>query len=150
MTDAGFETTEVEVESDLAGLIEGLDTAMAELEVLRPDGGVCPLSLGVQPRIREPIERAVGLVLHLDDLAASKVSAMANGAEVRDFIDVAALRSRFSRAELLALAAEVDPGLTAEDYAAAMRQLDVYPRLLFTRAGADAAAVRAAFADWPR
>jgi hypothetical protein len=115
-----------------------------------PDGLVIPVSLGVQPRSQPAVVLAVGPVIHLADLAAGKVSAMANRAEVRDFIDVAALHERFSREQLLALAADVDPGLTAEDYAAAIRQLAAYPDTLFARYGADAAAIRAAFNGWPR
>jgi hypothetical protein len=150
LLEEGYEVGEVEVESDLAGLIEGFDSAMVELEVVTPDGLVIPVSLGVQPRSQPAVALAVGPVIHLADLAAGKVSAMANRAEVRDFIDVAALHERFSREQLLALAADVDPGLTAEDYAAAIRQLAAYPDTLFARYGADAAAIRAAFNGWPR
>lgn len=150
LLEAGYEATEVEIESDLAGLVEGFDSAMVELEVVTPEGLTIPVSLGVQPRSQPAVTLAVGPVIHLADLAAGKVAAMANRAEVRDYIDVAALQSRFSREQLLALAADVDPGLTAEDYAAAMRQLAAYPDALFTRYGADAVAVRAAFNPWPR
>jgi hypothetical protein len=73
---------------------------------------------------------------------------MANRAEARDFIDVAALQQRIPRRRLLDLAREVDPGLTDEDFAASVRLLSAYPDMAFERYGADAAAVRAAFADW--
>lgn len=149
LLEAGYEATEVEVEPDLAGLIEGLDSAMVELEVVTPGGLVIPVSLGVQPRSQPVVALEIGAVIHLADLAASKVAAMANRAEVRDFIDVAALQQRFPRERLLALTQAVEPGLTDEDYAAAVRQLAAYPDALFTRYGADAATVRAAFADWP-
>lgn len=150
LLEAGYEATEVEVESDLAGLVEGLDSAMVELEVVTPDGLTIPVSLGVQPRSQPAVLLAVGPVIHLADLAAGKVAAMANRAEVRDYIDVAALQRHFTREQLLALAADVDPGLLAEDYAASMRQLAAYPDALFARYGVDAVAVRAAFNPWPR
>jgi hypothetical protein len=150
LREAGFEAAEVEVESDLAGLIEGLDTAMVELEVTAANGSVTAVSLGIQPRRHDPVELAVGPVLHVEDLAASKMSAMANGAQITDFMDIAALQAQFGRPRLLELAASVDPGLTAEDYAWAVRQLDLVSDAQLVRYGADPRAVRRAFAIWPR
>lgn len=146
LSEAGYETAEVE---DTGGLIEGLDSAMVELEVVTPIG-VIPVSLGVQPRRHPAVEMPVGAVLHLEDLAAGKVAAMANRAAVKDFVDVAALQDRFRPEQLRQLAGQVDPGLTDEDYSAAVRQLAAYADEDLSRYGADPVAVRAAFQDWAR
>jgi hypothetical protein len=144
---AGFPVWEVGLDSDL---FDDLADLFIELAVSGHDGDSMPLSLGVQPRFQPPLNLAVGPVTRLEDLAASKVSALVNRAEVRDFIDVAVFLEHFARPRLLELAARVDPGLTSEDYAACMRQLDAYSDELFQRYAADPAAVRAAFAQWPR
>src|SRR5262249_1999518 len=77
-----------------------------------------------------------------------KVAAMANRAEAKDFVDVAALQDRFGPERLRQLASEVDPGLTDEDYSAAVRQLAAYADDDLRRYGADPARVRAAFGSW--
>lgn len=146
LSEAGFATEEVE---DTAGFIEGLDSAMVELAVTAPSG-VIPVSLGIQPRRHEVVEMPVGPVVHLEDLAAGKVAALANRADVKDFIDVAALLGRFGRERLIGLASEVDPGITAEDYAAAVHHLRACDDGRIEEYGGDPVAVKAAFQDWAR
>jgi hypothetical protein len=150
LSEAGYQTTEIEGET----VIEGLDLAMVELAILTR-AGVIPLSLGIQPRARPTVEMPEGPVVHLEDLAANKVAAMTDRADVRDFIDVAALQDRLGGervggVRLRRLAREVDPGLTDDDYAAAVRQLAAYSDELFEAYGAHGARVRQAFAAWPR
>jgi hypothetical protein len=146
LNEAGFETSEVE---DTGGLIEGIDSAMVELEVIVP-GGVVPVSLGVQPRWHPVVETPVGPVIHLEDLAAGKVATMADRAAAKDFIDVAALQRRFPPGELRRLASLVDPGLTEEDYGAAIEELENCDDDEIEEYGADPREVRAAFRDWSR
>jgi Nucleotidyl transferase AbiEii toxin, Type IV TA system len=147
LAEAGFSVWEVGDETDL---FDDLADILIELTVSGRDGAAMPVSLGVQPLSRPPVELAVGPVTDLEDLAAIKVAAMVNRAEIRDFVDVAAFLRRFDRKRLLELVATVDPELTAEDFAACVRQLDGYPDFPFRRYDADPAVVRAAFADWPR
>jgi hypothetical protein len=144
---AGFSAWEVGTDTDL---FDDLADILIELAVSGHDGESMPVSMGVQPRSLPLVDLTVGPVTQLEDLAASKVSAMVNRAEIRDFIDVAIFLEHFDRARLLDLAGRVDTGLTAEDYAACMRQLDAYPDALFRRYLAEPAAVRAAFTEWPR
>ena len=63
-------------------------------------------------------------MLHLEDAVGSQVTALLGRGLPRDYIDVAASLSRFSRARLLELAFERDPGLRMDDVAFAMVRLD--------------------------
>ncbi len=141
---AGFATVEVE---DTDGFIEGLDSVMVELAVFAPSG-LIPVSLGIQPLLHPVVEMSVGPVMHLEDLAAGKVAAMANRADIKDFIDVAALHAIFGPQRLREVAAQIDPGLTDEDYAAALAYLHDCDDAAFEEYGADARAVKHAFQDW--
>ncbi|MEV6969130.1 nucleotidyl transferase AbiEii/AbiGii toxin family protein [Hamadaea sp. NPDC051192] len=147
LADAGFSVWEVGDESDL---FDDLADILIELAVIGDDGASTPVSLGVQPRSLPPVDLGAGPVTPVEDLAAIKVAAMVNRAEIRDFIDVASFLRRFDRDRLLDLVNTVDPALTAEDYAACVRQLDGCRDEQIRRYGADPAGVRAAFADWPR
>lgn len=84
----------------------------ARLHVVTPDGVHLDLDLGVDWRQDEPVHLAVGPVLSLDDAVGSKVGALYSRGEVRDYLDVDAIRSsrRFSDEQLLTAAAERDPG----------------------------------------
>jgi hypothetical protein len=62
--------------------------------------------------------------LHLDDAVGSKVTAMVGRGLPRDFIDVAAALTRYSRADLMAMAFARDPGLRVVDFTDAARRLD--------------------------
>jgi hypothetical protein len=112
------------------------------------------ISLGRLPRQFAPIQMTIGPVLHLEDLMASKVCALGARGEVRDYVDVAAaLGHGYDRLQLIAMAQEIDRGLTAEDFVVAMRRLDALAYAAFAQYGSDAGAVaelRGRFADWPR
>jgi hypothetical protein len=70
------------------------------------------VELGVDWRKNEPILLAIGPVLHADDAVANKVCALFGRAEVRDYVDVAAILAsgRYSEEDLVRLAEEHDPG----------------------------------------
>jgi hypothetical protein len=111
------------------------------------------LQLAHFDRSRAPVEMDVGPVLALEDVAGGKVCALASRVEVRDYADTARMLDHYSPAQLIGFACRLDPGLTAEDFADAGRQLDRIPDQDFARYGLgrqDAAAVRANFAVWPR
>jgi hypothetical protein len=86
---AGFDVSTADDAGELAGVIEGMDDAFAELVV--SDASITvSISLAQLARHRAPVVMDVGPVLHLDDLLGSKVCALATRFEVRDYIDVAA------------------------------------------------------------
>jgi hypothetical protein len=70
------------------------------------------VELGVDWRKNEPILLAIGPVLHADDAVANKVCALFGRAEVRDYVDVAAILAsgRYTEENLVRLAEEHDPG----------------------------------------
>ena len=91
--------------------------------------------------------------MHMDDLIASKMCALAARAEIRDFIDIAAALAPYPRERLIELAVTRDSGLGDADFAAAMRRLDSVPDGIFHRYGltrTDIAELRGRFASWPR
>ncbi len=91
--------------------------------------------------------------MHLDDLIAWKVAALAARAETRDLVDVGAFLADHAPQKLLDMARQVDPGIEDDDIAAAGRRLDTTPDSEFARYGLDQAAtavLRRRFADWPR
>lgn len=78
-----------------------------------PDGG----------RLHDPVQLAVGPVLHQDDLAADKTLAMWGRGEPRDYLDVATLLQRYSHATLVALAQSKDRGLTVDTFIVSLRMI---------------------------
>jgi hypothetical protein len=90
----------------------------------------------------------------VDDVLGGKVAALASRAAERDYIDVAtALARGYSVAQLTGLAAALDPGLTAEDFAYAGQRLDRLGDDRFARYGLtpeDVTRLREQFAAWPR
>ena len=92
-----------------------------------PEGGAEEkVELAVDWRAHDPVQLAVGPVLHSDDAVANKVCALFGRALPRDFpdVDAAVMSGRYTREQLLELAAEADHG---------------FDRLLFADAlGADA------------
>lgn len=75
-------------------------------------GDVVEVDLAVNWRAHEPAKSALGPVLSESDAVAGKLSAVYCRREVRDFLDLDAIRrsGRYSDAELLALGAEHDDG----------------------------------------
>jgi hypothetical protein len=111
------------------------------------------LTLTRLERRRAPVVMDVGPVMHLDDLVASKVAALVNRREVRDYIDVAAALQRYPLDRVLDLARALDPGLADEDVADAGRYLDRLDDVRFAVYGLSperVAALRDRLAGWPR
>lgn len=71
----------------------------------------CELDLAIDYRALEPVATRYGPAFDLRELGANKVLAIFARAEPRDFIDLAQLTKRFPLQELIALAADKDPGL---------------------------------------
>ncbi|MFJ2595178.1 nucleotidyl transferase AbiEii/AbiGii toxin family protein [Streptomyces erythrochromogenes] len=101
-----------------------------------------------------PVESDLGPVLHLDDLAAAKTGALFGRAEVRDAIDVNALRKAgYARARLMELAAQNEAEPSLDEYAAALARVQHHTDRQFAAYGLDApaaAAIRQEFAAWHR
>lgn len=97
------------------------------------------VELGVDWRKNEPIRLAVGPVLHADDAVANKVCALFGRAEVRDYVDVAAILAsgRYSEDALVRLATEHDPGFDPTWFAEALNAVDRLPDTLFAPYGLD-------------
>lgn len=76
------------------------------------DGSEEKVELSVDWRAHEPVQLDVGPVLHADDAVANKVCALFGRALPRDFLDVdaAVTSGRYTREQLLELAAEADRG----------------------------------------
>ncbi|WP_412543887.1 nucleotidyl transferase AbiEii/AbiGii toxin family protein [Longispora sp. K20-0274] len=152
---AGLTAERLVRENDLAAMFEGFDLELADWVVTDPAGGrVMQLQVTRIGRRRDTVTMDVGPVLALEDALGSKVCALAGRMELRDFLDVAAARARYSVAELIALARELDPGLGDEDFADVGDRLDGLDDGDFAEEfGIDARAiaeVRARLADWPR
>ncbi|MDI1463633.1 nucleotidyl transferase AbiEii/AbiGii toxin family protein [Catellatospora sp. KI3] len=151
LADAGLHVTTYG--DDLGEVFDGLDDELVEFEVTR-GAAVMRLTLARFDRERGPVVMDIGPVLHLDDVLGGKVAALAARAEPRDFVDVAGAQRRYDRAQLMALGVRADPTLAADDFAAAMRRLDRLDdsvwQHLYGLSPQACAAVRAAFADWPR
>ena len=135
--------------ADDAELFAGMDADIQEFEVVRGHRAL-RLTLCRLDRHRAPVVMDLGPVMHLDDLVATKVAALVNRREVRDYIDVAAALERYPLDRVLDLARAADPALDPDDVAAAGRYLDRLDDARFAVYGADAAAVREALRVWPR
>jgi len=100
---------------------------------VRSAGDSAKVELGLDWRKNEPIRLAVGPVLHADDAVANKVCALFGRAEVRDYVDVEAILAsgRYTENELLALAADHDPGFDQSWFAEALAAVDRLPDSLF-------------------
>jgi hypothetical protein len=109
----------------------------ARLTLTGPEGGAEEkVELSVDWRAHDPVQLAIGPVLHADDAVANKVCALFGRALPRDFLDVdaAVMSGRYTREQLLELAAEADHG---------------FDRLLFADAlGALTQITDAAFAEY--
>jgi hypothetical protein len=150
---AGFVAEREDLSGGLGDVFEGMADELAEWIVTAPGGEQMQLQLAYFDRARRPVRMEVGPVLDLEDVMGSKVCALASRVEPRDYLDTAAALERFSVGQLIGWARRLDPGLTDEDFADAGRQLDRMPDEVFGQYGLDgaqAAALRARFAGWPR
>jgi hypothetical protein len=85
----------------------------ARLTVTDPaDGAEEKVELSVDWRAHDPVQLDIGPVLHADDAVANKVCALFGRALPRDFLDVdaAVTSGRYTREQLLELAANADHG----------------------------------------
>ncbi|GAB2571611.1 hypothetical protein Aab01nite_04320 [Paractinoplanes abujensis] len=133
-------------------LFEGMDEDLQEF-LVAGEHKALRLTLCRLDRHRTPVVMEVGPVMHLDDLVATKVAALVNRREVRDYIDVAAALERYSLPELLELGRRADPALDPEDVADAGRYLDRLHDARFTLYGLSPeqiAELRQSLAQWPR
>ncbi|MDY7085414.1 MAG: nucleotidyl transferase AbiEii/AbiGii toxin family protein [Actinomycetota bacterium] len=133
-------------------LFEGMDEDLQEF-LVAGEHRALRLTLCRLDRHRTPVVMDVGPVMHLDDLVATKVAALVNRREVRDYIDVAAALERYSLPQLLALGRRADPALDPEDVADAGRYLDRLDDARFALYGLDRqqiAELRQSLARWPR
>jgi hypothetical protein len=150
---AGFSAERQDGINDLGDIFEGMGEGLAEWVITSPGGQQTMLQMAYFDRTRGPVTMDVGPVLDIEDLAGWKTVALASRVEPRDYVDAAAALGRYSVAELIGLAKNLDPGLTDRDFADAGRQLDRMPDLMFARYGLgpqDVARLRERFTAWPR
>lgn len=98
----------------------------ANFSVTSPSGQTVEVDLGVDWRAAEPVTLSIGPVLSLEDAVGSKVVAVYSRAEVRDYLDLDAIRGsgRFTDGQLLDLAADRDPGFDVEIFAGQLEQIN--------------------------
>jgi hypothetical protein len=113
------------------------------------------LALAVDWRARDPVQLAVGPVLHSDDAVANKVCALFGRALPRDFLDVDAvvMSGRYTREQLLELAAEADHGFDRLVFADALGALTQITDAAFAEYRTDPGMItdmRHRFAQWRR
>jgi hypothetical protein len=126
----------------------------ARLIVTDPeDGTEEKVELSVDWRAHDPVQLDIGPVLHADDAVANKVCALFGRALPRDFLDVdAAITSgRYTREQLLALAAEADRGFDRLLFADALGALTQITDAAFAEYRTDPrliAGMRHRFAQW--
>ena len=150
---AGFEAERRDQSGGLEDIFYGMGEGLAEWIITAPGGQQTMLQMAYFDRTRGPVTMDVGPVLDLEDLAGSKVCALASRVEPRDYVDTAAALQRYTVDQLISFARRLDPGLEARDFADAGTQLDRMPDGLFTRYGlspGDVARLREQFAVWPR
>ena len=150
---AGFEAERRDQAAGLEDVFYGMGEGLAEWVITAPGGEQTMLQMAYFDRTRGPVTMDVGPVLDLEDLAGSKVCALASRVEPRDYVDTAAALQRYSVDQLISFARRLDPGLEARDFADAGTELDRMPDGLFTRYGLspeDVARLRQQFAAWPR
>jgi hypothetical protein len=133
-------------------LFEGMSADIQEFLVAGRERAL-RLTLCRLDRRRAPVVMDVGPVMHLDDLVATKVAALVNRREVRDYIDVAAALERYSLQRVLELAHAADPALDPADVADAghyLDRLDDARFALYGLAPKDITELRQRLKDWPR
>jgi hypothetical protein len=145
LTAAGYEVEREQTDE----LFDGMDANIQEFAVTA-HGRALRLTLCRLDRHRAPVVMDLGPVMHLDDLVATKVAALVNRREVRDYIDVAAALDRYPLARVLELAYAADPALDPADIAAAGRYLDRLDDARFAVYGVDPGPIRARLRIWPR
>ncbi|MFI2430968.1 nucleotidyl transferase AbiEii/AbiGii toxin family protein [Streptomyces sp. NPDC018693] len=99
-----------------------------------------------------PVPSELGPVLHPDDVAAGKTTALDGRAEVRDAIDVdGLLKAGYTRERLMELARQNDDGFDPRMFADSLARIQRYTDKQFAAYGltaSEAASLRERFADW--
>lgn len=150
---AGFRTESRDQDDDLADIFPEMGQGLAEWIITAPDGEQMLLQLAYFTRTRKPVTTDVGPVLDLEDVAGGKICALACRIEPRDYIDTAAMLSRYTPDQLIRFARRLDPGLEHRDFAEAGQRLDHMPDTAFTSLGlapSDITTLRQQFTNWPR
>jgi hypothetical protein len=153
---AGLAVERVDKTGGLSDLFYGLEDDLAEWVITVPGSGEqCVLQLAHWRRGHAPVNMAIGPVLHIEDAIGGKAHACAARAQVRDFLDLAAILHQlpYTTAQVIAFAKRLDPDLTDEEFAEAGQRLDRMPDRAFSRFGLgpdDVAQLRQQFTDWPR
>jgi hypothetical protein len=117
------------------------------------DGAEEKVELSVDWRAHDPVQLDIGPVLHADDAVANKVCALFGRALPRDFLDVDATvtSGRYTREQLLELAANADHGFDRLLFADALGALTQITDAAFTEYRAEPrviADMRHRFAQW--
>ena len=128
---------------------------LVQMIVTDSDGRSCKVDLGVFWQAHTPVMLDIGPVLHPDDAVAGKMDALFNRWAPRDFLDVDAILTsgRYTRDQLLEVAAEHNPGFNAAMFAESLSFLRRIPNRDFTAYGttnSDIEAMRHRFADWEK
>ena len=92
---AGFETERRDQSAGLEDIFYGMGEGLAEWIITAPGGQQTMLQMAYFDRTRGPVTMDVGPVLDLEDLAGSKVCALASRVEPRDYVDTAAALQRY-------------------------------------------------------
>jgi len=153
LREAGFQADRRDQTGGLGDIFYGMGEEFAEWIITAPGGQETMLQMAYFDRTHGPVTMDVGPVLDLEDLAGSKVCALASRVEPRDFVDTAAALRHYTADQLISFARRLDPGLGDRDFADAGRQLDRMPAGVFARYGLgpqDVAWLREQFATWPR
>lgn len=137
-------------------LDEGFDVAMiqtghgfARFSVTdTTTGGATLVDIGYDPADHDPVVMPIGSVRALEDLAGDKLLALFSRAAPRDFVDVHALRRRYTRRSLEALAASKDLGFNVTILRDAFGVLATLPRNAFEVDDDTFAHLTAEFREW--
>jgi Nucleotidyl transferase AbiEii toxin, Type IV TA system len=151
--EAGLKAERRDEAGGLGEVFDGMGESLAEWIITAPGGRQTMLQMAYFDRSHGPVTMDVGPVLDLEDLAGSKVCALASRVEPRDYVDTAAALERYTADQLIGFARRLDPGLDDRDFADAGRQLDRMPDAVFGRYGLappDVARLRERFRAWPR
>jgi hypothetical protein len=111
------------------------------------------VDLAADRRGSDPARFSIGPVLAEADAVSTKVATVFSRGEARDYLDLAGILAsgRYTRDQLMAMAAEVDPGFTPGLFAEALAGVDRFPDEEFGPYGVEAdriAAVRQTMRSW--
>ena len=125
----------------------------ARMSVRMANGKQVDIDMGMDWREMGPVILGVGAVLSLQDAIGNKVAALYSRAEARDFFDVDAIRAsgHSTDAQLLAAAAERDPGFDVGVFASALERVNLLSGDDLKEYGVDAAeldAIKRRLTDW--